>query len=170
MKRPFFQFSHESPYHISVGAVLVDEEGKIACHYFAEKVENEDIYILMRESVEDGESILTTLTRGLLEEFGAKADPIAFLGSLVGRVPSENLVFEKTTLYLLCFLRKWDINLRFPNDPESDSTIEWLSPEELIFRMRAQRKYGRIDLDESEIIERAQEYLQKNSSCCEPFL
>ena len=34
--RPFFQASKTQPYHLSVGAVLFDQNGYIACHHFKE--------------------------------------------------------------------------------------------------------------------------------------
>src|SRR4029079_19115924 len=98
--KPFFQASQQQPYHLSIGAVLFDQNGRIACHHFNEILGHKDIYILMRESMEDNESPLITLHRGLKEEFGAAAQPVAFLGSLSGYLPDPRLPFEKTTLYI----------------------------------------------------------------------
>jgi len=94
----FFQASKTQPYHLSVGAVLFDEKGRIACHHFKEVFGHKDIYILMRESMEDEETIFMTLHRGLKEEFGATGKPIAFLGSLSGFLDYSNLPFDKTTV------------------------------------------------------------------------
>ena len=69
---------------------------------------HKDIYILMRESMENNETPLMTLQRGLKEEFGATANPIAFLGSLSGYLPDVRLPFEKTTLYIACQLIDWN--------------------------------------------------------------
>ena len=35
-ERPFFQATKQRPYHLSVGAVLFDQNGRIACHHFKE--------------------------------------------------------------------------------------------------------------------------------------
>lgn len=153
---PFFQASEKQPYHLSIGAVLFNEEGKVACHYFKEIFGHKDVYILMRESMEDEETPLTTLHRGLKEEFGARAEPIAFLGCLSGYLQDPRLSFEKTTLYIACRLIEWNPEARDPNDPEASSTILWLKPEELIALMQKQgeRFAGRVDADESEMVRR----------------
>src|SRR5579885_2157353 len=75
----FFQASAEQPYHLSIGAVLFDDQGRVACHHFKEIFGFKDVYILMRESMENDETPLMTLHRGLREEFGVIAEPVAFL-------------------------------------------------------------------------------------------
>jgi hypothetical protein len=164
--KPFFQASKKQPYHLSIGAVLFDQNGRIACHHFSEILGHKNIYILMRESVEDNESPLTTLHRGLKEEFGAIAQPIAFLGSLSGYLPDPRLPFEKTTLYIACQLTEWNPKNRDPADPEAGSTIEWLEPNILISLMEQQgiRFQHRADADESEMIRRAIPYIQQKNT------
>lgn len=162
---PFFQASAEQPYHLSVGAVLFDDQGRVACHHFKEIFGFVDIYILMRESVEDGENLLETLARGLQEEFGATATPVAFLGSLVGFLPSFKLSFDKTTLYIACQLREWDVAKRNLDDPEASSIIEWHEPKELMELMREQgKRIPRVDADESLMIQRALPYIHQRTS------
>lgn len=75
---PFFQASKKQQYHLSIETVLFNQEGLVACHHFKEILRHKDVYILMRESMEDNETPLMTLHRGLKEEFGATANPIAF--------------------------------------------------------------------------------------------
>jgi NUDIX domain len=156
----FFQASQKQPYHLSIGAVLFNEEGKIACHHFEEIRGQKDIYILMRESMEDDETPFMTLHRGLKEEFGAIGEPVAFLGCLSGYLPDARLSFEKTTLYIACKLIAWDKEARSHDDPEASSIIEWLKPEELMEIMQKQgaRFSGRVDADESEMVRRALTY------------
>jgi len=160
-ERPFFQASHTQPYHLSVGAVLFDQKGRIACHHFKNIAGHKDVYILMRESVENEENLIDTLHRGLMEEFGATAKPIAFLGSLSGCLPDPNLPFEKTTLYVACQVMAWDPAKRDSDDPEACSIIEWHEPCQLIEIMRKQGvKFKRVDADESEMIQRALPYIK----------
>ncbi len=160
---PFFQASKKQPYHLTIGAVLFDREGRIACHHFREILGHKDIYILMRESMENNETPLMTLGRGLNEEFGATAQPVAFLGCLSGYLPDSRLSFEKTTLYIACQLVNWNPENRDLEDPEASSIIEWLESDVLISIMRNQgiRFQHRVDADESEMIERALPYIQK---------
>ncbi len=158
--KPFFQASKKQPYHLSIGAVLFDKEGRIACHHFKEILGQKDVYILMRESMENYETIMMTLERGLQEEFGATAKPIAFLGCLSGFLQDPKLPFEKATLYIACQVLEWDPAKRDANDPESVSTIEWLNPNELILIMQNQgNRFKRVDADESEMIKRALLYI-----------
>jgi hypothetical protein len=159
----FFQASKNQPYHLSIGAVLFDQEGRIACHHFKEIFGYKDIYILMRESMENEETPLMTLHRGLQEEFGATATPIAFLGCLSGNLPYPTGSFEKTTLYIACQVNDWDPKNRNFDDPEASSTIEWLDPNLLITLMEKQgvRFQHRVDADESEMIRRALPYISR---------
>lgn len=162
---PFFQASSEKPYHISVGAVLFNDEGKVACHHFKDIFGQSDIYILMRESMEDNETLLDTLKRGLMEEFGATATPIAFLGCLSGYLINPDYAFEKTTLYIACKVNQWDPDLRDLADPEAISHIEWHEPGHLIQWMKNQGQlFKRVDADESEMIKRALGYIKQINS------
>ena len=159
---PFFQASKNQPYHLSVGAVIFDQHGRIACHHFKELLGHKDVYILMRESMENNETPFMTLHRGLQEEFGATAQPVAFLGCLSGPLPDSRLPFEKTTLYVACKLVEWNPENRDLEDPEASSTIEWLEPDLLIAFMQQQgvRFQHRVDADESEMIKRALPYMR----------
>ncbi len=159
----FFQASKNQPYHLSIGAVLFDQNGRIACHHFKEILGHKDIYILMRESMENNDTPLMTLHRGLKEEFGATGEPVAFLGCLSGYLPDSRLSFEKTTLYIACQVVDWNPENRDLEDPEASSIIEWLEPEVLIPLMQQQgvRFQHRADADESEMIKRALPYIQQ---------
>lgn len=161
---PFFRASQNQPYHLSIGAVLFNQNGCIACHHFKEIFGYKEIYILMRESMENDETPLMTLHRGLKEEFGAIAQPIAFLGCLSGYLSDAHLSFEKTTLYVACQLIDWNPENRDLEDPEASSIIEWHEPDVLISLMELQgvRFDHRVDADESEVIKRALPYIEQS--------
>jgi hypothetical protein len=165
LNKPFFRASQKQPYHLSIGAVLFDQKGRVACHHFKEFLGYKDVYILMRETMENGEAPLETLQRGLKEEFGATAKPVAFLGSLSGFLPDRPVSFEKTTLYIACQVDRWNPEDRDSKDAESSSLIEWHEPNKLIALMAQQgvRFKHRADADESEMIRRAMPYIQQQS-------
>ena len=161
--RNLFQHHADSPFHISVGAVLVNNEGKILTHYRTVKTTPaqylntlgglEDAYTLMRETIENGESIEGAVLRGLREEFGAEGTIEKYLGSIrIPQLHAKTRTFEKTTLYFQVTFTKQ--NERPTDDGESHTELIWETPEFLIERMREQgRTANREDLDESEIIE-----------------
>jgi 8-oxo-dGTP pyrophosphatase MutT (NUDIX family) len=153
----YFQGTDLKPYHLSVGAILFNKEGKIACHHFIDHPNLKgEVYILMRETIEEGETIEEALSRGLLEEFGAEGELITYVGSLLKPYKVRGVTVQKTTLYFLLSLTSIDETKRLEGDPESTSQIEWLDPEDLASRMKLNAaKLKAPDLDESEVITRA---------------
>lgn len=163
----YFQRSEQYPFHISIGAIVVDKNNNVGCHYF-DKHEIpgfgvfENFYLLMRETIEPMETIEGCLERGLIEEFGVKATIRHFVGSIVSRfqLTKGGPTVEKTTLYFLCDLISSDQSKRRLNDPESGSVIKWLPLNELAKCMKEQRaRMGREDADESSILEKVLGYL-----------
>ena len=162
MIQNYFQGTIDHPYHLSIGAVVRNEEGNICCHYFEKfSVKGmgtfENFVLLMRETIEQHESIEECLARGLMEEFGMKAELKSFIGSIVSKfkIHDSDIIMEKTTLYFLCDFISMDMKMRKKDDVESGSEIKWFSPEEIISKMKEQgRRYGREDADESSVIEK----------------
>ncbi|MEK7646268.1 MAG: NUDIX hydrolase [Patescibacteria group bacterium] len=164
----YFRGTKQHPYHLSVGAVIVNGENKICCHYF-EKVTSRnkfrhftDFYILMRETMEMGESIEDTLHRGLKEEFGMTGDIVTYIGSIKGNYPIEDISIEKTTLYFLVKMKTFEPELRATEDAEKESEIQWQTIDFLIPKMKAQVARLNSTMDESSILERVQNILQNN--------
>ncbi|MEX2369300.1 MAG: NUDIX hydrolase [Candidatus Paceibacterota bacterium] len=156
-----------NPFHVSVGAVLSNGKGEICCHYFSrntsvlKELGVNDLYILMRETMDEGESFSDTIKRGLKEEFGAVGELSHYLGAIQSYFPNKDKVsIEKTTLYFHVDCTEFNSANRDKNDPESISEIVWLEPQDLIEKMRQQSKdLNRTDLDESTIIERYLHYV-----------
>lgn len=157
-----FQHSEENPFHISVGVVLVNDEGKILVHKtdsatipekFAHLLGGLDrAYILMRESLENDETLEQCVARGLQEEFGVEGELVKYLGAISSPVAARTRVFEKTTLYFLARLQRQ--GPRPMDDEESFTELVWMEPTELISTMKTQgTQANREDLDESKIIE-----------------
>jgi hypothetical protein len=159
-KPNIYRASTDYPYHLSVGVVLRNEDGKILAHHFSEHdihgIILKDLYLLMRESMEVGESLEQALHRGLREEWGATGDIVTFLGAYESNHSDHGFPEFKTTAYFLLSCTSFDPSTRAKNDFESHSKLEFYAPEFLIEKMSGQGKdLGRTDLDESEIIKRA---------------
>lgn len=170
MEGTYFQGNSLHPQHISVGGVLVNERGEVCCHHFFTKdlkgywadEKIDDFYILMRETLEPNETLEQALVRGLKEEFGVEGEFIDYIGSIEGHFLHKGVDIQKTTLYFLVKLIYQDISTRGKGDIEDKSVIEWRSPDYLIPLMKEQTiRFGRTDLDESSILERAKKMAYK---------
>jgi hypothetical protein len=161
-----YKHSLDFPYHISVGAVFFNEKNEIACEVFPSEVIQKlvgldcEMRMLMRETIENGETITDAVHRGLLEELGMKGTILGFLGSKEDLVIQNEKTFQKTTLY---FLVKADVSGGIPlvgKDDWVNFSIEWLPIDALVQKMQLQAEgLEREDLNESDILERARKYL-----------
>lgn len=163
----YFQGVDDHPYHVSVGAVVINGKNNICCHYFGDNTlrnkfpKYNDFYILMRESMEMGESIEQTLHRGLKEEFNCKGEIITYIGSLRNKYFVGDTQIEKTTLYFAVKYLGQDEGVRDKNDPEGESEIQWQTVDFLVEKMKEQAiRLGNETFDESEIVARAKVYLE----------
>lgn len=158
----FLNQSPESPTHISVAALLRSSEGKILCHYFKKEDlphESEgkgDLYIVMRESLHQGESLEAAVARGLMEEYGAEGTVVDFLGTIISHFPCSDdlsIQVEKTVLYFLVDFISLDESKREAGEVESRSALLWFTPQELLEKNLTQEaRYIRTDIDDSKII------------------
>lgn len=172
MKRNYFQGTATSPFHLSVGVVLINEKNEVACHYFKNSPEKapgeyrglEDMYLLMRETPEFGESIEEAVRRGLMEEFGATGQIVTFLGSQEREFQGDTFSIIKTTVYFLVRLSEFDLTKRSHEDVEAESEIVFLAPDVCVAKMEEQWNRLKIEtLNEAEIVLRAKQYLEQNS-------
>ncbi len=162
-KRTYYQGADEHPWHLSVGAVLVNEKGEVCHHHFTDALIKgywpdeglSDFYLLMRETVHPNETLEEAVHRGLLEEFGAMAEIVDYIGSYTSTFEHKGVVIQKTTPYFLCKLLFQDETKRDASDIEGETVLEWHMPDFLIPKMKEQGiRYKRTDVDESEILER----------------
>lgn len=159
----YFIATKEHPYHLSVGAVVRNEKEEICCHYFPRFSHNsigtfENLYLLMRETIEPHETVEECLSRGLMEECGITATLHSYLGSIVSKFPIKDtgVFVEKTTIYFLCDFVSIDIAKRKEGDIEAMSDVKWIEPQKLVSIMKEQGvRLNREDADESLVIERA---------------
>ncbi len=163
----YFRAAPDKPYHLSIAAVIFDENfEKVLCHHLDKVGHIEDIYVLMRESMEPNENFEDALHLGAREEFGATIEIIDYIGSSVavddwfGEINKTTKV-EKTTLYFISKLLTQEDSKRVDDGTaESKSTLLWLSPDDLIEKMNNQfQKYNINNINESEMLKRAKEYI-----------
>lgn len=109
-----FKASKEQPYHLSIGVLLVNEKGEICCHYYPDGLPYEsgdegDLYLLMRETPNEGEPVEEVVHRGIKEEFGARGEIKHFIGAINAWFPGvkTGVNIYKTTIYFLVTLESF---------------------------------------------------------------
>ena len=157
-----FQQREGNPFHISVGAVPVSAEGKILVHKrtkgntpprFEPKLGGlDEAYVLMHESLENGEALEDAVARGLKEEFGVTGVVKRYLGSLQFLHTWKEHAFEKTILYFEAGVTAQ--GERPMDDDESYTELVWMEPAALLEQMRKQgASSDRPDIAEAKVIE-----------------
>jgi len=157
--------------HYSVGAipVRVTEAGKweVLAHYFErtppypilseEPMVLERVYKLMTETPEAGEDRLTTLNRGLMEEFGVKGKPLSVTPCKIQVVrpwydfrKKKQIVARKTTDFFVVGSVE-NCAGRQMGELEGQSELRWVEINELIKYMEDQgRRYPELpDVNEA---------------------
>lgn len=142
-----FAWTENNRHHLSVGAVILNSEGKILVHKLARIG---DKYFLPKKTHKSNSTLEDTLSR-VEAETGYKVKPIRYLGSRQSTFP-DNLgnQVNKTTLYILTEIIEQ--TQRDSEDRDSDSELLWMDKAELINIMKDQGK-SENDLDESSILE-----------------
>ncbi len=160
----FYQHSDTQHFHISVGAVVFNEKSEICVHHIKlEQVPESskflcdylsDVWYLMRESLEDGETLSAAVHRGCKEEFGAEVSIEKYLGAKIDAIITPNQPsFEKLTIYHAVRLN--GLGERTDIEGERDTIMEWYTASELLALLNTQcAKTKRPELDERIIIER----------------
>ncbi|MEK7465203.1 MAG: NUDIX hydrolase [Patescibacteria group bacterium] len=159
MELHYFIGQKKSPFHLSVGAVVTNKNGEVACHH-ERTPDGTDIYYLMRETVRPGESLEGAVQRGLREEFGILGAVEGYLGSLTSTFKNwERAEVQKTTLYFLCKLTssKQEQVISTEKHFGGEKYFSWEPIPFLVDAMQKQyKKLSRSDFDESEILKRIQ--------------
>ena len=118
----------------------INDEGKFLSKHFSDfRGQYRNLYLFPTETIEQHESLETTLHRALIEEVGVKAEPIGYIGSLIGAIPRHGLAAEKTTVYFLMkYIGMGDAPL-FPLE-DGHSSLEWYTPDFLRLQYSQQPK------------------------------
>ncbi len=160
----FYQHTLPQPFHISVGAVLFNNQHEICLHHFYKKDVPEklhfladyldEVWHLMRESIEGNDPLQDAVLRGVQEEFGVIGEVDKYLGAKIDTITGPNQEpFEKLTIYHS--VKLIEFGERSNIDAENKTVMEWHSPQAALEIYREQAsKTTRPELDESIIIER----------------
>lgn len=163
MNTKFYMHTLPQPFHLSVGAVLFNEKREICVHRFTTSNIPAKLqflagglatfHLLMRESLENNETLQEAVHRGLREEFGATGRIERYLGAVVCDVVTEKHTFQKTTLYHAVQLQS--LGERPQVDEESQTDMEWHTARELLTLLQRQETLtGRQELHESVVVKR----------------
>lgn len=154
----YFIGQKKSPFHLSVGAVILDKQKKNVYHHHLHKVNGKtDVYLLMRNTVQPNESFERTLKRGARKEFGMNIKINRYLGSITSSfINWEKAKIQKTTLYFLCEQVGKIKNVKqYESHYGEKSVREWKPIKFLIPQMKKQAKIlKRSDFDESSVLKR----------------
>jgi hypothetical protein len=158
-----YGYQNARPAHLSVGALLVNVEGKIAVQHIKQAVMSEtgetvrDVVTLMRTTLQDNESLEDAVIRGVMREFGATGVISKYLGGITTRIPLKDDAALKTTLYFLVQCMDMNFSQRSvrSDEYESQAVLVWYDPDALIEKMTSQSEgLAREDFDESDIVRR----------------
>jgi ADP-ribose pyrophosphatase YjhB (NUDIX family) len=168
----FYQHNDTQRFHISVGAVVFNADYEVCVHHIQlEQVPESlrflcdhlsDVWHLMRESLEDHETLAEAVHRGCKEEFGADVTIEKYLGAKIDTIIGPNQSpFEKLTIYHA--VRLHALGDRTDVEGEGDTLMEWYSASEFLALLNTQcKKTNRPELDERIIIERFIEAYELN--------
>lgn len=142
----YFAWTETNRQHLSVGAVILNSEGKILVHKLA-RIGNK--YFLPKKTHSNGIALEQTL-HSTEAETGYKLYIERYIGSRQSTFPDDNSnSVNKTTLYFLCSIVEQ--TQRDPRDRDADSELIWIDRQELIEIMQEQGSKEN-DLDESKIL------------------
>lgn len=142
----YFAWSQTNRQHLSVGAVILNSEGKVLVHKLA-RIGNK--YFLPKKTHSNGAALEQTLHSTEVET-GYKIYIEKYLGSRQSTFPDDKAnSVNKTTLYFLCSVVEQ--TQRDPRDRDADSELIWIDRQELIEIMQEQGSKEN-DLDESKIL------------------
>lgn len=160
-----FGATTDRPYHLSVGSIILNDEGLVyALHY--KKIDHlTDIDLLPNKTVRPNETLEQTNSRGALQALGCEVEVIAFLGTLVVQdrwwgelgTPTD---MEKSVLYFLSRATKYSPELAKEECAKENCTVEIKSLDFLIDSMaKWQVKDGMRDFDQREMLRRAKTWI-----------
>lgn len=158
-----FRSTASRPYHLSCGAVIFDNKGRILAEHYRQLSYDRssrifaNVYRLLTETMEPGESPEACVARGAREELGVTINVLGFLGSQSNLITIAGEKVEKTTIYFCCQLAglESETNKLFRSSAGSYRGV-WIEPDLLISEMiRASAAYNEGILSEENFVRSA---------------
>jgi hypothetical protein len=155
----------DRPYHLSVGSIVLDDNGLVYSLHYPKIDSLTDIYIFPNKTVRPNETLEQTNSRGALHALGCDVKLIAFLGTLVVKdnwwgnlgTPTD---MEKSVVYFLSRATKYTPELAAEECAKEKCIVELKSLEFLIDSMSKWRvKDGMRDFDQIEMLRRARNWI-----------
>ena len=134
-KNNYYQNGSKHLLHLSAGAIIKREDGKILVHYL-KRIGGK--YFLPKKTMLPYGAVEQAVHATSLET-GWKIQINNYLGSIQSEFPNnDNEIVSKTTLYFLCSPIT-EVG-RDPDDRDADSSLVWMKKDELIKIFKKQRK------------------------------
>ncbi|WKZ30671.1 MAG: NUDIX domain-containing protein [Candidatus Dojkabacteria bacterium] len=155
-----YKASPKHPSHLSIGAIVINQQNQVLCNHYSKFGHLEDIYTLMTQTHQPGLTIEQSVAAGLKEEFGIEPDlsAMSYLGTKTYKdkwfAESPTMV-EKTVVYLLVRVGD-DVQPVVGADNTEEVTAKWIEINELVKKMQEQGiEHGVSYLDESAMLKLA---------------
>jgi sorbitol-specific phosphotransferase system component IIA len=172
----YYGATPDRPYHLSVGAVVLDENNNVVCLHYPNIDEITDVYALLNKTVKPGETLEATLNRGAQLELGHEIEIITFLGTQeTSDIWWEELgnptKMEKSVMFFLAKTTNATPETAKEENEEEKREVISKSFDFLIEKMKTQPlKDGMRDFNQSEILRRAKEWINTHKNLVSPTL
>lgn len=169
----YYGATPDRPYHLSVGAVVLNADNDVICLHYPSIDGIKDIYKLPTGTVHKGETLEDTLHRRCREELGCSVKIITFLGTQITRdvwwgelgTPTP---MEKSVMFFLAKAVTEDSKLTTADENYEVKTKGFSFLIESLQTLKV--KDGMRDFNQAEMIIRAKEWIETHPDLLSPTL
>jgi len=154
----------DRPYHLSVGSIVLNEEGLVYSLHYPRIEHLTDVYIMPNKTVQPNEALEQTNKRGALVALGCEITSAVFLGTLVVQdnwwgqlgTPTD---MEKSVIFFLSRAISYKPKLAAEECAKEHCSIELKTFDFLIDSMeKLELKDGMRDFGQAEMLKRARKF------------